>query len=362
MNQLLQKKLLIIAQAQFGYHTPNYTYVKYLKEDFEITYICWDFNKKKIYVDGVNVIYVKRNGNFITRSMNFLKTILRISNQKNTVIFITYFKFISTILKVLERNNPIVLDIRTGSVKKKHFLRLFYDGLMRAESALFKYRTVLSVSLAKKIKLYPNVYILPLGADIISSTQKTFDEINLLYVGTLWNRNIEETIIGFSKFYHEYKEIIPIRYTIIGCGKYNEVQNLKEIVKKERLSEVVDVLGEIPHNRLKKHFDSHNIGVSYIPMTPYYDCQPAIKLFEYLLSGMPVIATDTFENRVVVNDSNGILINDNSSNFYKGLRELFERRQNFNSDYICNSSRQYSWMNIVDSFKGYLNHIYDEAF
>ena len=95
------------------------------------------------------------------------------------------------------------------------------------EMKFFKYKTVISEGLAKKLQLNSNIYILPLGADIISSTRKTFDEMNLLYVGTLYNRKIEDTLVGFANFYQVYKNKIKMRYTIIGKGKDNEEQKYK---------------------------------------------------------------------------------------------------------------------------------------
>jgi len=43
---------------------------------------------------------------------------------------------------------------------------------------------------------------------------------------------------------------------------------------------------------------------------PYYDCQPATKTFEYILSGMVCIATSTYENKKLINNINGVLCND----------------------------------------------------
>jgi glycosyltransferase involved in cell wall biosynthesis len=351
-------KLLIISQVQFGYHIPNYIYCKYLKEDFEITFICWDFNKPKIYMDGIKVIYVNRKDIFFIRAIRFILAVLNNIKSNDHIIFITYFKFISTILKLIKRKNIFILDIRTGSVEKKQFSRIFYDTLMKLEIKFFKYKTILSKGLSDKMQIKSNVYILPLGSDIISETKKTFDEINLFYVGTFFNRKIEDTIIGFSKFYHTYKDMIKMKYTIIGRSVNDEEQVIKKYIERMGVSHVVDVPGEMPYDNLKKYFDSNNIGVCYIPITDYYDNQPAIKVFEYLLSGMFVIATNTNENSAIINTKNGMLIQDNPESFYQGLVDFYNNRRQFDSDYIRDSSKIYSWNRIVKEFKEYLNLIY----
>jgi len=352
----MKKKLLIINQAQFGYHTDSYYWTKYLQDLFEITYICWDYNHKKIELNDINIIYISRNGNIAVRNLRFIFYVLK--ELKNGYLFhiIKYFRGCS-ILKILNLSKKILFDIRTGSVNKKKINRFVYDFLIKTEAKFFKYVSVISKSLAQKLGLSKKAYILPLGADIISDSNKIFNSINLLYVGTLSNRNIEQTIKGFSRFYHEYKDIIRISYTIIGSGYNNEEDDLKELIRSENLSDSVILTGRIPHNKLKTYFDECNIGVSYIPVTDYFDVQPPTKTFEYLLSGMPVIATNIQENIAVVNKEDGVLINDDSLSFYHGLKKSYENKKQYQSETIRQQSLKYTWHNIVSDLNCYIKKI-----
>lgn len=349
-----KKHFLIISQAQFGYNTPNYYYCKYLRNDFDITYISWDFNKPKIHLDNTRLVYVPRRGIFAVRSLRFIRTVIKEIKSEKTLIYITYFKGVSTILKLLKSKNTFIFDIKTGPVKKNSFHRLILDNMMKFESKFFKHKTVISESLKNRMKLTNNIYILPMGANVISSTKKKFNKMHLLYVGTLYNRNLSDTIIGFSKFYHSNKNKIGMYYTIIGKGINNEEQVLKNLARKMEVSEVMNILGEIPHEKIKVFFDTHNIGVSYIPIIDYFDCQPPIKSFEYLLSGMPVIATNTSENKTVINCENGILIQDNSESFFRGLVRFYDTREIFDSEYIRKSSKKYSYSSVIKNFKAHL--------
>jgi glycosyltransferase involved in cell wall biosynthesis len=93
-------------------------------------------------------------------------------------------------------------------------------------------------------------------------------------------------------------------------------------------------------------------------MTDYYDVQPVTKTFEYLLSGMPVIATNTSENRKVINQGNGVLIGDTAEDFYTGLKTILKNRLFFDSVKIRNNSMEYTWYNIVDkNLKIYLDQV-----
>jgi len=349
-----QRKLLIINQQQFGYHSDTYYYCKYLKTSFEVTYICWDYNEKKIQVEGIYVIYISRRGNLALRNGRFILQVIKEIKKGYHFIIIKYFRGCS-LLKFVCHKNLFLLDIRSSSVTKNKINRVIYNLFMTTETKLFKYISIISKSLAERLELSQKAYILPLGAEIISAQGKKYDSFALLYVGTLYNRNIDQTIKGFSKFYHEYKNRISIHYTIVGTGFTTEENELTELVQHEKLDTCVKITGQIPHDEIKPFFDVHNIGVSYIPITDYFDVQPPTKTFEYLLSGMPVIATDTQENRAVIHRENGILINDTSDDFYQGLVHIYTNRETYDSNGIRFNSMQYTWPKIVAKLSSMLH-------
>lgn len=351
-----QKKLLIINQAQFGYHSDTYYYCKYLRNFFNTTYICWDYHYKKIELNNITVIYISRKNNIAVRNFRFISHVLNEVKNNYDFHIIKYFRGCS-VLKIINPSKKFLFDIRTGSVNKKKINRFVYDTLMKTEANFFKYVSVISKSLAQKLGFFKKAYILPLGADIISDTNKTFTSINLLYVGTLSNRNIDQTIKGFSKFYHEYKNKISISYTVIGSGYNNEEKYIEALIKAENLSNSVILTGQIPHNKLKPYFDKCNIGVSYIPVTDYFDVQPPTKTFEYFLSGMSVIATNTKENRAVINSENGVLINDDSLSFYNGLKNIHSNIKKYQSEVIRNQSLKYTWDKIVSNLSDHIQKI-----
>ncbi len=351
--------LIIIDQVQFGYHTGNLNFCKYLRNNCSITYICKDHGFSKIEMDEVRVVYVSRAGNILVRSIRFLNQILsEIGSREKSIVFIKYVKGVSLALRLCKPSHYFVLDIRTGSVNKNRIKRWFYDSRLKFEAKFFKNVTIISQGLADKLNIAHKAHILPLGADIISYANKTFDQFRLIYVGTLVNRNIDVTIHGFKRFYDEFCSHITLNYTIIGTGTLNEENLLRELVDQFGLNNAVTIMGKIPHTQIKPFFDNANIGVSYIPMTHYYDIQPPLKTFEYLLSGMPVIATRTSENMKVINQKNGVLVGDSADEFYSGLKVLLENRFNYDSKIIRDESKDHTWEIIVkNNLQKYLNAI-----
>jgi len=346
----VKKKLLIINPNQFGYYAGYYYYCKYLKDKYDITFVCLDRGLKKIEMAGVAVKYLSFNMNKIKRLFLFITTSIKETyNKRYDLVFTVAFKF-CFLIGMFSKCKNVILDIRTGSLSKNSLKRKIDNNLIFIKSLFFKKVTILSESLRERLKIRKNkTHILPLGSEIYFNNSHSFNEINLLYVGTLNIRNIDQTVEGFARFCRNFKYKIPMSYKIIGFGKPKEEAKVIYSIKRNNLSDVVQFLGRKNYNELKPYFDSCNIGVSYIPITDYFQCQPATKTFEYILSGMVCIATKTYENSKLINNRNGVLCDDTPESFARALEQVYNRRDTFHSDQIRNTLKNFTWENIVEN-------------
>lgn len=343
----MKKQLLIITHNQFGYHIDGFNYCKYLNTMYEITYLCWDYKIQRIFLPNVKVIYISRGYSIIRRNFEFIKASIKETRGNYDLVFVQYFHG-AILLRIFNPYKQFILDVRTGHVSPKKSERFLRDALLKFESLFFDHVTFISSGLAKKFWINSaKTHILPLGSDIISRTNKKFDQLNLIYVGTLSQRKIMDTIKGFHQFYKKYKDKVIITYTIIGSGYQNEEKDIINYIKSNGLDKIIKITGYIPHQQLEVYFDTHNIGVSYIPMTDFFDCQPPTKTYEYILSGMAVLATFTSENAKIINKDNGILIKDSPYAFYEGLCQIFNNRKTFQSVGIRETGADYTWKKIV---------------
>ena len=339
----IQKKILFINNyEQFGYHIDIFKYEKYLFNKYDMTFFSWDYNLKKKTNHNSKVDYFDAPNSFLLKIFIVLKYIYKNSNDYD-IYFIRYFPMCSLINLFCKKN--IILDIRTSHTTNNPIIRYIYNKLISIESKFFKNVSIISKKLAKKLNVNTKL-ILPLGADTISNKSKSFDNINLIYVGTFNNRNINETILGYVKFYNEFNSKFNISYDIIGSGSKDENQIIDNLIN-QYSSHNINYRGYLSHDELKIYFDNANIGVSYIPINDIFDYQPPTKTYEYLLSGMCVLATKTYENKKVITSENGILINDNSEDFYSGLVSYVKNNKKFNSNKIITNSLNYSWENVV---------------
>jgi glycosyltransferase involved in cell wall biosynthesis len=345
----MKPKLLFIYPNQFGYHTDSYKYCEYLRNSFDIFYICFDNGLERLDFPGIKVIYMPYNTGKIKRLIHFFCSLIQLTYKEDfQILFTIHFK-LSFIIGLFAKANVKILDYRSGNLSVNNCKRSILNLLIRFDSFFFQHISVISEGLRDILYLNKqNTLILPLGADVISNKLRSFDHLNLLYVGALNLRNIDQTIKGIALFISKQKEqSTVINYTIIGFGKRSEEQKIITMIENMGLSDYVFFLGRKKYTDLNIYFNTSNIGVAYVPIKPYYEYQPVTKLFEYLLSGMPVIATNTHENRLVMNNRNGVLINDTPEDFCNGLMKIYEQRKSFESSEIKKSVESYTWEHIV---------------
>jgi len=342
----MRKKLLIINPNQFGYSAGHFYYCKYLKEDFDIDYLCFDKNFEKITLLGVNVIYLLYNRNKLLRLLSFISMAIKLSYKNNyNWIFIVRFKLVF-LVGLFSRGEKKLIDIRTGDLSTNIFIRKIRNLLTRISTIPFDKIMTLSESLKSLLNLPDNKnFVVPLGAPIFSNSIKKFDEFRLLYVGTFNKRRIEDTILGVKKFYTEYGSKIRIKYDIIGFG--NNEDNLKKLIIKLKMNDVIIFHGRKNHNQLDEFFNKANIGVCYVPITEFFYVQPSTKIFEYAMSGLYTIATKTKENKMYISYDNGVLCDDNPDEFYEALVKIFHKKKYIDYKKVKSSLKDFNWESIV---------------
>lgn len=208
----------------------------------------------------------------------------------------------------------------------------------------------MSPDLIKGLIINPLKYhYLPLGSEKYFGENHTFDDLRLLYVGALNTRNIYQSIEGLY-FFLERNNFKPhISYTIVGFGNIHEEDTIRESIDKYGLKEYVVFDGRRSYDELPEYFEKCNIGVSWIPKTSVFDQQPATKTFEYLMSGLFCMATSTKANKDLINNSNGILFNDNAHDFADALEDVYKNKNKYDSARIRETVKEYSWQNLVEN-------------
>lgn len=338
------KKLLLITHNQFGYQISSYYYAHYLKDKFRVDYLSFNEGKEEIEEEGIQIVYKQKQGNLFKAYFGLIRNCIRfILKEKPDYIVIKYFPACSLIPIMTWRK--MILDVRTASVSTSGLKNLVKDFLLRFESLFFSKVIILSQSLKQRL-IMPAATVVPLGATPKGFSHKQFNSLQLLYIGSFNNRNIDITIEGLKHFKEKHPQT-EVQYTIVGSGNEFYTGKMLETIKSTGLEKSVSLTGRIPHTKLTEYYLNANVGIAFIPQTKYFDKQPPSKTYEYLMAGMPVLATSTYENKRVVNEKNGVLITDTPESFAAGLESIWEKRHSWNSDTIAESVEAYNWKTII---------------
>lgn len=357
-------KLVFICQTQFGYHIDTYYYTRYLASHYEITFICRDEGQPKYSVDGVDIIYLAKGASKITSYLSFLFESRKLASRLDpSFTFVKHFSLCSLIVVLnrnIYRNN---IDIRTGSVSKNGFKRFLQNFSIFVDSYFYKEQSVISESLKQKWFIRKDAFVLPLGAEIYKRRFYTLENCNkrdlvLFYVGTLVGRNLEIVISGFKR----YLDMNPLSSVVLKiAGNYNnfEGRKLLKLTEEYKLTNKIEFLGYLSRDELYSSLEMVDIGIVHVPNTPYYDCQPSTKLFEFLLSGIPVLASSTSENIKIVKGGMGLTYeSDSCISFSKSLGEAINKLINLELNVDCCKVEEFSWEKISFGLK---NHIKESA-
>lgn len=334
-------------------------YCKYLdKAKYSVSYLCFDMLFPRLTLPDVNVIYVNLEKNKILRYIKFIRELRKlIRTGKFHLIFHVHTKF-TIFIRIFAGFNPMVLDIRSGDLNDNSLKRWFKNIEITLASRLYPSVSVISSGLATKLKIQARkIYLLPLGGERCDTSVKNFNSIHLLYLGTLEKRNIQETVLGLAHFMKKNIQL-KVTYDILGSGSENAIKILNDTIKESNLQQTILFHGRKSFNEVIPFFERNNIGVVFLPQKEYFEYQPSTKFYECLLAGMPVIATNTFENRVGLQRNCGVIIEDNAESFCDGLEYIYTNRKLFDSTEIKNLYHDFTWENIVkDRLEPYFENL-----
>lgn len=343
------KKMLIIAPYQFGELSDCYYWAKYATlAGWSVTYIGYKYKQRHIKERSLVGVKVKSVTHYSNRRLLglifYLKCILEILFHGHKNVIICRMPMCDMLPKIFRRKN-IILDVRTLSVSKDEDIRKKQDSALCEIKKSFDKCTAISDGVGQKIGT--PYALLPLGAESISRVTKSFEKINLFYIGTFDNRCLSTFIEGLANFQKETG--VECSFDIVGGGTEKEELKLKESIIYSGVKGVT-LHGFLTHEEAAFLFDKCNIGVCYVPVLDYYQHQPPTKLYEYLLSGMACIATNTISNVGVVTDENGVIVHDNIDSVCQGLIKLNKRMIQYHSDDIIRNAKKYHWEHVVNHY------------
>lgn len=170
-----------------------------------------------------------------------------------------------------------------------------------------------SVFLVENIPLFEDK---PIAEEAIKNLRKELkvgDERIVLYTGTF------EPYQGLDTLLHSVPQVVKsqnnVRFILVG-GEKSQIKQLKELAKSLNIMKYVTFTGPRPL------FDmSLFMAIAHVLVSPRTDerANPPLKLYTYLKSKIPIVATNVPANTQVLTNETSVLADMNPTSFSKGI-------------------------------------------
>lgn len=131
--------------------------------------------------------------------------------------------------------------------------------------------------------------------------------LRLVYVGFLTKlRGLDLLIEAASEFIKMGNEPSSLKIDIVGKGA--EREHLISRVKELNLQQSVTIHGWLKHNQVDELMAQANVGALTYRVCPHWNHTIPNKIFDYMLAGLPVLATEVEPIKRIVNETESGLV------------------------------------------------------
>ncbi|MFV9631715.1 MAG: glycosyltransferase family 4 protein [Methanosarcinales archaeon] len=309
-----------------------------LKAGHSVTIVAPHDSKDKKNVDGINIVTVKKPGSKILHPITLMRVFIAGLRQDCDVYHCHEpgSLFVCILLKILRRKKlvydaheyfpeliarnsffPVIIRpiIEKICLLEEKVMCIFPDIIITVDQVLLNYYQTLS----------SEVVIISNYAIINSYTEKVekYPHHTIVYAGALTK---ERGIFELIQAYEGIIEKIPdARLLIIGNFVDSVFENYIHGYIDSKMLKGVRFTGFIPHEQVIVHLKKSVIGAIILQPVKRYKKAVPVKLFEYMMSEIPVIISDFEFNREIMQDTNcGIVVDpENIREIIKALYWLF---------------------------------------
>jgi glycosyltransferase involved in cell wall biosynthesis len=174
--------------------------------------------------------------------------------------------------------------------------------------------------------------------------------IQLIYIGSVSvDRGRDVMLDAMSQL---VRQEVSAHLSIIGATE-EQLSFCQKRAKALGIEKNITLLGRISGNQIPAYLEQADIGICLWEKSAWVEFNPPTKLFEYLVAGLPVLASNIrTHTRYIKHWNNGIIFDYNATSLADSVTELVARKQDIpllkhNAE---QSGAQYLWSRIEPEF------------
>lgn len=174
--------------------------------------------------------------------------------------------------------------------------------------------------------------------------------IRLIYIGTVSKERGRDVMLEAMSLIA--KKNISVNLTMVGANT-EELSYSMQRIKTLNIENYVRVHARVSGKEIPKYLASADVGICLWEDTPWWRFNPPTKLFEYLVAGIPILASNIrTHTRYIKNWNNGLIFNYDANSLANAIIELYLHKNKIDAlkKQASVSGEQYFWSRIEPVF------------
>lgn len=296
-----------------------------------------------------------------TLKMLLLYTLHAVRLRFDVIVCTPYLGIVAAIARAIGRETKLVLDVRSIPVESRSTSGMLHEAWFRCALRHQHYDGFTTISHGMLDELdevyrvkerFPTaVWGSGFDGDLFQPQPRESPsrrhlgrarQLHLLYHGSLSpTRGLDQAIRSFHIL--QTRGVDDVHLTLIGQGQARPA--LTRLASELAINDRVSILPPVPHDQIPGLIAEVDVGIDPLPDHPWWRHQSAMKVFEFLAMGKPVIATDIPCHQDI--SPAVLLVPDNSPEtladailYYRGLAPAARAELR---DAALHDSQQYTW-------------------
>lgn len=149
--------------------------------------------------------------------------------------------------------------------------------------------------------------------------------LRLIYVGSVQRDRGRDVMLEAMAMLSRGPKVAHL--TIVGASE-EQLAYCREYVEQAGIEDIVTVRGRVPGREIPGFFAQADAGICLWEDWPWYRFNPPTKLFEYLVAGLPVLASDIRTHTEYVKDgANGLVFDYGGAGLATAIQRLWVMRE-----------------------------------
>ncbi len=188
------------------------------------------------------------------------------------------------------------------------------------------------------------------GVALHENTRNSTDAVRLVYVGSVHEDRGRDVMLEAIAIVNKQSKVAHL--TIVGASD-EQYQYCHTALIKLGITDSVTIHGRVAGHMIPNFMQQADAGICLWQDLAWYRFNPPTKLFEYLVAGLPVLASNIRTHTQYIKDGfNGIIFDYDSKSLAQAMQTMWHKREELAQmkNRTHQASATYLWVNIEPSF------------